>query len=244
MLKNILKLSLLSVLALTVLALSSCGVAVKTATMPAENKPIFVIDPGHGGIDGGAVAKDGTPEKDINLNIALKLQDFIRLMGYETVMTRTSDISIHDSDANTIREKKVTDIHNRFKILENNENNVFISIHQNIYPSASLSGSVVLYSPNNPLSRNLATAIVSSIKGLVPENNTLPLKKSDSSIYLLYNSQRPAVLVECGFLSNVMDANRLKTDEYQTKISFSIMNGVINYIDSSTAIPELTSQAR
>ncbi|MCL2514050.1 MAG: N-acetylmuramoyl-L-alanine amidase [Oscillospiraceae bacterium] len=195
-------------------------------------KPVTaIIDAGHGGIDGGTSAADGTLEKVLNLQIAEKLNDILRLYGYSTVMTRTDDNSIYDPGTKTIRKQKVSDINNRMAIMNKTDNCIFISIHQNYIQGANNSGSIVFYSGNNEESKILADFIQQSIKkSLQPESKRGTIK-SGSSIYLLHNAKKPAVLVECGFLSNPNETKLLKSEDYQKKLAFSIANGILDYIN-------------
>ncbi len=188
-----------------------------------------IIDAGHGGVDGGAVAPDGTVEKDINLSVALKLQKIMTLFGYNTVMVRNTDTLISDKDASTIRQKKSTDLHNRAKLLQSYDNAVLISIHQNKYTSSKYSGTQVFYSPNNESSKLLAQCIQDSVvNGLQPQNDR-QIKPSGSEIYLLYTAQKPAVMVECGFLSNIEELMKLKDDKYQSSMATAVFLGINQY---------------
>ena len=185
-----------------------------TSNVSAENSPgkceyTIVIDAGHGGADGGAVASDGISEKVINLEIAYKLNYILRAYGLNTVMTRTDDESIHDSNAKTLREQKVSDIHKRMSIMESDENNIFVSIHQNKFSNSSLWGTQVFYSPNTTDSAVLANCIQNSVCSLLQNDNKRVIKKSGSNIYLLYYAKRTAVLVECGFVSNPVSYTHL-----------------------------------
>ena len=194
-----------------------------------QSYPIVIIDAGHGGVDGGAVAVDGTSEKNINLSIAKKLEALLKFYGFNVIMTRTEDVMTSDSDAVTIRQKKVSDIHNRFKIIENNPDSIFISVHQNKFDDSSQWGTQVFYSGNNPNSKILAQSIQDSIVNTIQKNNKRVVKKTGTEIYLLYHAQSPAVLVECGFISNYNDLKMLKTEEYQSKIAMLIADGILKY---------------
>lgn len=189
-----------------------------------------IIDAGHGGIDGGAVGSDGTEEKDINLYIAKDLEKILNTYGIKTIMTRTDDNSIHSQNAATIREQKVSDIHNRMKIMEENENCLFISIHQNSFPNSSLWGTQVFYSPNTTSSPELADCIQNSVIKLIQPENKRIVKKCGSSVYLLYYAKKPAVLVECGFMTNNNELKMLKDEEYRRKMAFSVACGVLDYL--------------
>lgn len=197
-----------------------------------ENVPVIIIDAGHGGEDGGAVGIDGTAEKDLNLSISLKLNEILSTMGYQTRMVRTTDNSIHNADADTVRERKVSDIHNRAAIMNEYENCIYVSIHQNKYSGSSIWGAQTFYSPNNEESKELAQFIQASIANNVQPDNKRVIKQSGTNIYVLYNATKPAVMVECGFVSNANELEQLKDDEYQNKMAFAISNGIINYLFS------------
>lgn len=197
---------------------------------------VIIIDAGHGGVDGGTVARDGTLEKDINLSIALKLNDILRINGIQTRLTRAEDISIHDADARTIRQKKISDIHNRLKIIEETENCVFVSIHQNHYTQSKYHGTQVFYSGNHPNSSILADSIQRAVSALLQPENARETKKSGTQIYLLYHAQKPAVMVECGFLSNDSETEQLKTEKYQYQLAVSIYNGILNFFSDAEEV--------
>ena len=203
------------------------------ASVSAKEKPTVIIDAGHGGIDGGTQSADGTLEKDINLAIALKLNDYLISMGYDTVLIRDTDVSIHDESAVTIREKKVSDLKNRLKIVESTKNAVLVSIHQNFYTQTKYSGAQVFYSGNNPESERLARTIQKNISDYIQTENTREIKKSGSEIYLLKKTTVPAVMVECGFLSNTEEAQRLKNENYQQEIAFIIAISISDYINTA-----------
>ena len=192
-----------------------------------------IIDAGHGGIDGGTQASDGTLEKDINLKIALKLRDILDSFGVKTVMTRETDISIHNNGVSGIKNQKISDINNRLEIIESTENAVFVSIHQNYFTQSKYSGAQIFYSKNNPDSNLLALSIRKSIIENLQKDNTREIKASGKEIYLLNNATAPAVMVECGFLSNEAEAELLKSDEYQQQMAFFIALGILDYINSA-----------
>ncbi len=230
------KLLLLSTIVCCVFLLFCFSFSINKNNMSVNNAvsksaPVIIIDAGHGGFDGGASSHDGTVEKDINLKIALYIDEYLQIMGYKTILTRESDVSLEDDGLTTIRAKKTSDIHNRFELMEDFENSVLISIHQNYYPQEKYSGMQVFYSPDNATqSSQLAESIQETTVDFLQPYNTRQIKPCSTSVYLIYNAIRPAVLVECGFLSNYEEANLLKTDDYQRKIAFSIATGIINYI--------------
>lgn len=204
--------------------------AVKSTKQNA-NQPIVIIDAGHGGFDGGAVSDDGTVEKDINLSIALYLQEYLAIFNIKTIMIRETDCSVEDNGLNTIRQKKSSDLHNRMKIMEETDNAIFVSIHQNKFPDGKYSGTQVFYSPKTKdESQVLAQTIQDYIVNTLQKDNKRQIKECGTSVFLMYNAVKPAVLVECGFLSNYEETQRLKSSEYQKKIAFCIAMGIQNYL--------------
>ena len=193
-------------------------------------KQTVIIDAGHGGDDGGAIGIDGTVEKDINLDIALKLEKLLKFYGFDVIMTRTEDIMTCDDGLDSLRKRKVSDIHNRFDVLEKNPNAVFISIHQNKFEDNSQHGTQVFYSGNNDESKLLAESIQNSIVSVLQPDNSRVVKKSGSGIYLLYHAKLPAVLVECGFISNPAEVKKLNDEKYRMKIAILIADGLIKYL--------------
>lgn len=191
-----------------------------------------IIDAGHGGPDGGTSADDGTLEKDLNLQIAIKLNESLNSMGIKTVMIRTEDISVHDASANTIRQKKVSDLKNRLRIINETDNSIFVSIHQNHFSDSRYSGTQVFYSKNNPQSSVLADCIRQSVISDLQKENTRETKPSGTDIYLLYHAESPAVMVECGFLSNINESKNLKNENYQKELAFVLALGISDYLNS------------
>ena len=204
--------------------------AVKSTKQNA-NQPIVIIDAGHGGFDGGAVSDDGTVEKDINLSIDLYLREYLAIFNIKTIMIRETDCSVEDNGLNTIRQKKTSDLHNRMKIMEETDNAIFVSIHQNKFPDGKYSGTQVFYSPKTKdESQVLAQTIQDYIVNTLQKDNKRQIKECGTSVFLMYNAVKPAVLVECGFLSNYEETQRLKSSEYQKKIAFCIAMGIQNYL--------------
>lgn len=193
-------------------------------------KQTVIVDAGHGGDDGGAIGIEGTVEKDINLDIALKLEKLLKFYGFDVIMTRTEDIMTCDDGLDSLRKRKVSDIHNRFDVLEKNPDAVFISIHQNKFEDNSQHGTQVFYSGNNDESKLLAESIQNSIVSVLQPDNSRVVKKSGSGIYLLYHAKLPAVLVECGFISNPTEVKRLNDEKYRMKIAILIADGLIKYL--------------
>lgn len=214
------------------IVLSCVDNKVDLASVNPENTGLYVIlDAGHGGMDSGTSAADGTREKDINLIIAKKLDSLLRASGYKTIMLRSDDALIGDNSLTTIRARKVSDIRKRLEIAQSYPDSMLISIHQNYYSVPKYNGTQVFYSPNSPQSKVLAQSIQDSVVHIMQPDNNRKIKAVGSNIYLLYNCTIPAIMVECGFLSNVNEAEKLKTDSYQTQMAFTIMQGIINYLE-------------
>lgn len=186
-----------------------------------------IIDAGHGGFDGGAVAPDGTLEKDLNLSVALKLDSVLKIMGYDTVLVRDTDVSTAD-DKGTERSQKVSDIKARLRLTEKYKDALFVSIHMNKYTSPQPHGAQVFYSQVDG-SKELAECIQRSIAAGVQTDNKRVVKKTTKDIYLLYHAVIPSVIAECGFISNQDDLLKLKSDEYQLKMAAAIAAGINDY---------------
>lgn len=199
------------------------------SALAGERIRTIVIDPGHGGEDGGATGVSRLMEKDINLDIALQLQKLLQVSGYRVVMTRTTDISINDDNLDTVRERKVSDLHNRLKIVEAQEDCILVSIHQNHFTSSRYSGAQMFYATKNSQSKVLAENIKARVVGLLQPENKRETKPATNSIYLLWNAKVPAVVVECGFLSNESEAEKLNNKLYRQQMAFAIYNGILDY---------------
>lgn len=212
-----------------ILFVSAFAVLADKESEISDSRPVIIIDAGHGGFDGGAVAQDGTVEKDINLKIAIKVEEFLKVNGFKVIMTRTEDRGTEDNSNAQISERKKSDMQNRLKLIENNSSAVYISIHLNKFTTSAASGTQVFYSANNKKSKVLAQKIQSSIIEMLQKDNDRVIKPGGNNSYLLKKATIPAVIVECGFLSNKRELELLKSDEYQTKISFAIASGILEY---------------
>ena len=196
-----------------------------------SSQPVIVIDPGHGGFDGGAECNYIT-EKDINLKISNKLSMLTKLFGFQVLMTRNTDISIHDQENFPARNDKVSDMHKRLSILTSNPNAVAMSIHLNKYPESYVHGAQVFYAPNALYSNLLAQSVQDSFVALLQPDNTREIKAGNKDLYLLYkNTTTPGVIVECGFISNYEEAELLKDDTYQTKIALALCHSLFSYLN-------------
>lgn len=203
----------------------------QTTTLP-DDELVIIVDAGHGGVDGGAVGVNGTVEKYINLDIALQLREVLETAGYKVVMTRETDMSIHDSTAVTISQMKVSDLRNRLAMTKTYPNSILISIHQNTLSNPSVTGAQVFYSGNNDQSAVLAQCIQDQFNEYIQLADDREIKQAGKNLYLFYNAENIAVLAECGFLSNSTEEQLLNTPEHQSDIVFAIYCGLTDYINS------------
>lgn len=178
----------------------------------------LVLDAGHGGEDGGAVSITGAPESQINLAIVLKLRDILGLYGVDPVLLREEDISLHDSSAGTLREKKRSDLKNRVAAIEDVEGGTLLSIHQNTYPGSRYCGAHVFFAPTEG-SQSLAEHFQNSIKAALQPDNERSAKQIPDTVYIMNHVTCPAILIECGFLTNPEEEALLRDEDYQRKLA-------------------------
>ena len=193
-----------------------------------ENNKVIVIDPGHGGIDGGAKSENGVIEKDINLSISLKTKAALESKGYKVIMTRSEDVGLY-TEGKKVREKKIEDLGNRVKIKKENKCDAFISIHQNMFPQKNCKGAQV-WSANNEPSQKLGKIIQLKFKEEVDQNNKREAKVAKKEYKILNDGYEGAsVIVECGFLSNPEECELLGKEDYQNKIANTLANAIDEY---------------
>lgn len=231
--KQIGKLSMLYAVTLAVLLIAALWCS-RTVTVLSEQAPInrsncMIIDAGHGGVDGGATSCTGKLESSFNLEIALKLEDLMHFLGYETKMIRREDISVY-TEGQTIAQKKVSDLKERVRICNNTDGAILLSIHQNTYSSSRYSGAQVFYAGSKG-SEVLARAMQSNfIKTLNPGSSRQ--EKPARGIYLMEHIRCPGVLIECGFLSNPEEEAKLRSREYQQQICCVIAACAVSYANT------------
>ena len=196
----------------------------------AVQKPVIVIDAGHGGLDSGAVGPSGVLEKDINLSIVLALKDMFEMSGFQVVLTRSEDISIYSPGVEGIRNQKLSDMDNRLAIIQSYPDSIFLCVHQNNYTDPRYFGGQMFYNNNNPDNRTLATIMQRRFALLRPENDR-EIKLSGEELFLLKSNPNPSLMIECGFLSNPEEEQLLSTWEFQQKVAFTIYSGVLEFID-------------
>ena len=212
---------LIPVYSLVLLAFLVSGIlGSQVATVLSENSPIdnrhcFIIDAGHGGVDGGAVSCTGAYESHINLQIARKLNDLMHLLGMETKMIRTEDISVYTS-GESIDSKKSSDLKERVRIVNTHENATLLSIHQNHYSDSFYSGAQIFY-PKTIGSEALAKVLQKQFVSSLNPGSKRQAKKAEG-LYLMKNIEKPGVLIECGFLSNYEEEAKLRSEDYQKRI--------------------------
>ena len=187
-----------------------------------------VIDPGHGGEDGGAVSQDGISESRLNLAVATQINDLMRFFGQPTIMTRTEDISIH-TEGDTIRARKASDIHNRVALVNQTENAVLLSIHQNSLPSSPVTHGAQVFWNRQPNAEELAHVVQDTLNTVINQGNAKHPKQIPDTIYLMKHTEAPAILVECGFLSNTEETRNLQNPSHQTKLAAAITIGYLRY---------------
>lgn len=205
----------------------------KTKDTLAKGTYTVILDAGHGGEDGGASSADGILEKELNLSIAEQIGAELERQGISVIYTRTEDILLYDRNVDYKGRKKLLDLAARLKIARETENSVFVSIHMNSFPQKQYHGLQVYYSAHHPLSQTLALSVQNTVKETLDPSNQRKIKKADSSIYLLDRNEKPAILIECGFLSNDEEARKLATDDYQEKLSHSITQGLLQALKAN-----------
>lgn len=200
---------------------------VPTVSLPVSGKTI-VVDAGHGVPDEGAESSNGTTEAETNLKIALKVQNLLEQSGCTVILTRSDENAIYDMDSKTLKQKKISDIHNRVKIGNESSADVFVSIHLNKIPQQQYDGWQTFYKEGSEDGRKLATSIQKSLgEAIQRENNRIA--KSIENIYIVKHVEIPISIVECGFLSNPEEEKMLLDNDYQDKLAWGIYNGIINY---------------
>ena len=223
---------LLLVLSLTVGSISTAhdSELFISAAKDVNDSRIIIIDAGHGGEDGGAIGYDGVLEKDLALSIAFEVGRELEKHGYAVVYTRTDDRLLYEPEQNVKGIRKISDLKNRCALAALYPESLLVSIHMNSFAQEKYSGLQVYYSDNNELSRSVAVSVQSRVKEDVQPNNNRAVKKG-KGIYILENSSNPAILIECGFLSNRAECEKLLQKEYQKQLSFSIVCGIIDVLE-------------
>lgn len=226
---RILKLVMVGILMVSMFVVAREG-AVYVNSLQVENKGgmCVVIDAGHGGSDPGKVGINNQLEKEINLKVAEILKDFLQAEGIEVVMTRENDNGLYDENASN---KKVQDMKRRLEIIEKAEPKIVVSIHQNSYHEEYVKGAQVFYYATSENSKQLAEVIQEQLRSLDPDNHRQA--KGNDSYFLLKKTSKPIVIVECGFLSNREEAEKLSSSLYQEKMAWNIHMGIMKYLNQN-----------
>lgn len=221
---------------MALLLLCSMALLSREAAQYASNRASLkkeytvVIDSGHGGSDPGKIAADGTFEKDLNLSIALKLQTYLESADVNVVMTRTTDTGLYEEGSSG---KKAQDMKNRVNLMNDNNADIIVSIHQNSYSDSSIHGAQVFYYTTSIAGKELAEILQEAlITGLNPDNHRQA--KANDNYYLLKKVHSPIVIVECGFLSNPSEAALLSSEGYQDQIAWILHMGILQYLNQNT----------
>lgn len=235
--RHILRLMPVSLVVMAILILVSLFID-KAVTVFSENRPYsqrstMIIDPGHGGEDGGATSCTGVLESHINLEIAFRLNDLMHLLGVDTYMIRDSDVSIY-TEGNTLSAKKISDLKQRVKIANSINDALLISIHQNYYPDCRYSGAQVFYAETAD-SKVLAKKLQEEFVATINQGSNRRAKKSDG-IYLMNHVKCNALLIECGFISNYQEEAKLREAGYQKKICCVIGTVCSNYFSQKQTL--------
>lgn len=223
---------------LIVALLAAVAVFVKIFVSNGGFKPVIsqssrstlVLDAGHGGIDGGAISDSGLKESDINLQIALKTEALVRFLGIDTVMTRETDTDNSDNKAYSEHDNLVQ----RAKLANSTENAVLISIHQNKFPSAVVSGAEVMYSDNDD-SKALGLITQDNLVALLDSSNRRVARPAPKELLLTSSVECPTILVECGFMSNPQEAQKLASNDYQLKLAAILAGSYIQFLNNTAS---------
>jgi len=204
----------------------------KSWNLPLSGK-VILIDPGHGGPDGGAGDK-GALEKDIALDVSMKLKDYLQEQGALIIMTREEDKDLAAKDTRGYSRRKVEDLKKRLEMINKKNVDFYVSVHLNSIPSPRWSGAQTFYAPQFEENKRAAKFIQDELK--INLGNTKREAKPINHVYILKNAKNPGVLVEVGFLSNPEERKRLKDNSYQDMIAASIYNGIMRYYTSEKEI--------
>ena len=199
----------------------------ETVSLPVSGKTV-VLDAGHGTPDEGAQSSNGTTEAETNLKIALKVQNLLEQSGCTVILTRSDEKAIYDLDSKTLKQKKISDIHNRVKIGNGSEADIFVSIHLNKIPQQQYYGWQCFFKNGDEKSESLAKELQENLNKTIDKENNRVAMKIDN-VYIVKHVEIPLSIVECGFLSNPEEEKQLLDDSYQNKLAWGIYNGIISY---------------
>lgn len=214
-----------------VFQVASSKQTVQTVSLPVSNK-VIVLDAGHGKPDEGAQSSNGTTEAETNLKITLKVQSLLEQSGATVVLTRSDENAIYDLGKTTLRQKKISDIHNRVKIGNESSADIFVSIHLNKISQQQYYGWQCFYKQNDEKSTALAKSLQENLNDSIQKENKRVSMKLDN-VYIIKHVEIPISIVECGFLSNPEEETQLLSDDYQNRLAWGIYNGIMDYFYNS-----------
>lgn len=214
-----------------VFQVASSKQTVQTVSLPVSNK-VIILDAGHGKPDEGAQSSNGTTEAETNLKITLKVQSLLEQSGATVVLTRSDENAIYDLDKTTLRQKKISDIHNRVKIGNESSADIFVSIHLNKISQQQYYGWQCFYKQNDEKSTALAKSLQENLNDSIQKENKRVSMKLDN-VYIIKHVEIPISIVECGFLSNPEEETQLLSDDYQNRLAWGIYNGIMDYFYNS-----------
>lgn len=204
------------------------GIVQPTMAYTIGPNHVLILDAGHGGEDGGAVSLSGHKESDINLEIVRRLDDLLGFMGETSVLLRRTDVSLAGKEAGTLRDKKRSDLKNRVEVVRNIPGAALLSVHQNTFPEETIHGFQAFYAPTED-SEELAQMIQTAVRETLQRDNRREARRIPETVYLMNHISCPAVLVECGFLTNPDEERDLVSPEYQKKIAAALACGYLSW---------------
>lgn len=220
-----------AIAAVLVLSVGISRAATEAASYQTQTAyPVVIIDPGHGGFDGGTTSCTGIPESHVNLEVSVRLRDLLTLLGMQTSMTRTEDISL-DTQGDTVRSQKQSDLKNRVQAVNNTENGLLLSIHQNYFPQSQYSGPQVFHALD-AASQAFAQQMQSALNAALAPTSSRTCKTAEG-VYLMEHIDTTGILIECGFLSNAAEEAKLRQPEYQKKLCCVIAATTAQYIQTA-----------
>jgi len=211
-------------------AVKKAAESVAASAEPIVSRPVVVLDAGHGGADGGCVSVSGAPEKGMNLSVLLTSRDILRLLGYDVRCTREEDVSIHDKGVEGLADQKLSDMKNRLAIINGSGAKLAVSIHQNQFTDPKYSGAQMFYKAEDEASARLAEILRERFVNHLQPDNKRETKPVGAELFLIHNAECPAVMVECGFLSNPEEAAKLETPGYQRELAFTVCDGINRFL--------------
>lgn len=205
--------------------------SIMVSATPVSSK-VIVLDAGHGKPDGGAESPNGVSEEKTNLDIVLKLQKYLEESGSTVILTRSDENGIHDLDKTTLKDKKISDAKNRVLLGNESSADIFVSIHLNKGESSQYNGWQTFYRENDENGKRLAKCIQEGLKETINVENKR-VENAINGIYITDHVEIPITIVECGFLSNPQEEQKLLTEEYQNELAWGIYTGILNYFNSN-----------